>query len=78
VNEDGRDLTTSEDGEFSSETDHDDTGTMERIHDTVLNIDVGVSSLEAGLRLEKEDIEEALEQACKICRALSVIMEGGP
>jgi hypothetical protein len=75
--DEGRDLYDKWYGEFSSETDHDDTGTMERIHDTVLKIAMLVSlSRKLDLVLEKDDIEEALDQARKTVPGLKRVIMG--
>lgn len=75
--EDGRDLYDQWYGDFSSEANNDDTGTLERIHDTVLKIAMLVSlSRKLDLVLEKEDIAEALEQARRTVPGLKRLVMG--
>jgi len=62
--DEGRDIYDKWYTEFNSKVNEDDTGTLERIHDTILKIAMLISlSRKLDLVLEKEDIEEALEQA---------------
>jgi hypothetical protein len=75
--EDGRDLYDKWYTEFSGEVNNDDTGTLERIHDTVLKIAMLVSlSRKLDLVLEKEDIAEALEQARRTVPGLKRLVMG--
>lgn len=75
--EEGRDLYDAWYNDFNSQASDDDTGTLERIHDTVLKIAMLVSlSRKLDLVLEKEDIQEALDQARKTVPGLKRVIMG--